>query len=226
MKHHVWRAIWLLAFLLLGGIARADQDTYVYTDPQGTPLAEADEHGNITKTFDYTPYGMLAAGEQPNGPGYTGHVNDPETNLLYMQARYYDAATGQFLSVDPMGPKPGQPFGFNRYAYANNNPIVNTDPDGRCPVCVAIPVFIGLMAHSDYANAPGPNDRPVSLSTVDHLSAVTEALPPGRAASFIRMGVKAEKAGQKVAETSKAARREAMRDGRYTYEPAARLTVS
>ena len=105
--------------------------TYVYTDPQGTPLAEADAQGNITKTFDYTPYGNVATGTAPNGPGYTGHVNDPETNLVYMQARYYDPVTGHFLSIDPVNPKAGDAFNFNRYDYANNNPIRNTDPTGK-----------------------------------------------------------------------------------------------
>jgi RHS repeat-associated protein len=111
--------------------------TYVYTDPQGTPLAETDASGNITATFDYTPYGTYAPngtstpGPNPNGPGYTGHVNDPETNLVYMQARYYDPATGHFLSVDPVAPTSGNTPSFNRYAYANNNPILNVDPNGR-----------------------------------------------------------------------------------------------
>lgn len=111
--------------------------TYVYTDPQGTPLAEADASGNITATFDYTPYGTYAPngtsnpGPDPNGPGYTGHVNDPETNLVYMQARYYDAATGHFLSTDLVNPDAGNTFNFNRYAYAYNNPVIRVDPDGR-----------------------------------------------------------------------------------------------
>jgi len=104
--------------------------TYVYTDPQGTPLAEADTSGNITATFDYTPYGTTALGTPPNGPGYTGHVNDPETNLVYMQARYYDPATGHFLSTDPLPPSAGDAFKFNRYAYVNNNPIMGIDPTG------------------------------------------------------------------------------------------------
>ena len=105
--------------------------TYVYTDPQGTPLAEANANGVITATFDYAPYGKQALGSPPNGPGYTGHVNDPDTGLVYMQARYYDPTTGRFLSTDPLGPAAGNVYNFNRYAYASNNPIVNMDPDGR-----------------------------------------------------------------------------------------------
>ncbi|WP_233843692.1 RHS repeat-associated core domain-containing protein [Dyella sp. 2HG41-7] len=213
MKHHVWRMILISAWLLLCSLAHAGKFTYVYTDPQGTPIAEADEQGNITKIFDYRPYGDQALGQPPDGPGYTGHVNDPDTGLVYMQARYYDPELGRFLSVDPLGPKPAELFGFNRYAYADNNPIAHTDPDGRCPVCiVAVPLFIGLMTHSDCANAPGPGDERVSLTTADHLSAVVGSLPPGRAATLVRVGVGAEKIGQKAADTSRAARREAMRD--------------
>jgi len=117
--------------VLLCGVAHANTVTYVYTDPQGTPLAEADANGNITATFDYTPYGSQALGSPPNGPGYTGHVNDPDTGLVYMQARYYDPGTGRFLSVDPSSPSAGNTFNFGRYGYASNNPIANIDPNGK-----------------------------------------------------------------------------------------------
>lgn len=127
------KSLGLLLLFLVGQPAMAGTVTYVYTDPQGTPLAEANASGAITATFDYAPYGRQALGTAPNGPGYTGHVNDPDTGLVYMQARYYDPEIGHMLSVDPVGPSPGSIFSFNRYDYANNNPINNTDPDGRCP---------------------------------------------------------------------------------------------
>jgi RHS repeat-associated protein len=120
--------------LSMSGFARAQQNdtvTYVYTDPQGTPLAEADARGNIIATYDYAPYGTIVLGKPPNGPGYTGHVDDPETNLIYMQHRYYDAATGHFISVDPVSPTEANIFNFNRYDYANDNPVRYIDPDGR-----------------------------------------------------------------------------------------------
>ncbi|GLQ98159.1 RHS repeat domain-containing protein [Dyella mobilis] len=133
------RGLWIklfiyLLFLITSSALHAQQQgtvTYVYTDPQGTPLAEADANGNITQTYDYTPYGTTALGTSPSGPGYTGHVNDPETNLVYMQARYYDPVIAHFLSVDPVGIAPGNAYKFNRYGYANNNPILNIDPNGR-----------------------------------------------------------------------------------------------
>jgi len=132
--------------LLLVSMNVMAQVTYVYTDPQGTPLAEADVNGNITATFDYAPYGSIALGTAPNGPGYTGHVNDPDTGLVYMQARYYDPSVGRFVGTDPVGPSAGNSFNFNRYNYANNNPIVNMDPDGR---------LTGSLLHQDEEGTAG-----------------------------------------------------------------------
>ncbi|MFC3654106.1 RHS repeat domain-containing protein [Dyella humi] len=126
-----WAVFGLLSVTMHAFAQSAGTVTYVYTDPQGTPLAEADANGNITATFDYTPYGTTALGNPPNGSGYTGHVNDPETNLVYMQARYYDPATGRFLSVDPTGPTPGNTFYFNRFAYVGDNPVLRVDPFGK-----------------------------------------------------------------------------------------------
>ena len=150
---------WLRVLLMLvgigvGAVTQAGTVTYVYTDAQGTPLAKADANGNIIATFDYAPYGAQALGTPPSGPGYTGHVNDPDTGLVYMQARYYDPAVGRFLSVDPVGPSPGGLFHFNRYDYADNNPVVNIDPDGRytCSKDVCGLVADALSKTSDAAS--------------------------------------------------------------------------
>ncbi|MGS0998321.1 RHS repeat-associated core domain-containing protein [Rhodanobacter sp. UC4451_H18] len=130
---NTWQKIALAVLMLAAGQLHAEDAVhYYYTDPQGTVLAKADATGNVIATYDYAPYGSQALGMPPSGPGYTGHVNDPDTGLVYMQARYYDPATGRFLSTDPVGPSPGSLFHFNRYDYANDNPYRYTDPDGRC----------------------------------------------------------------------------------------------
>lgn len=129
------RACWLMLLwlLMLAPLAQAGTKHYYYTDPQGTPLAKADAQGNIVERYEYTPYGVPvpSVGAAPNGPGYTGHVNDPESGLVYMQARYYDPAVGRFLSVDSVAAAENPAGAFNRYWYANNNPYRYIDPDGR-----------------------------------------------------------------------------------------------
>lgn len=105
--------------------------TYFYTDPQGSVLATSDVSGNMTAVRDYRPYGSPALGEVEQGPGYTGHVEDADSSLIYMQARYYDPNVGRFASVDPNPPEAGDIFGFGRYVYVNGNSIARIDPTGK-----------------------------------------------------------------------------------------------
>lgn len=58
-----------------------------------------------------------------------------------MQGRYHDPVLSRFLSVDAKPPMAGQPFSFNRYAYANDNPVINIDPDGRDAIPIAFPDY-------------------------------------------------------------------------------------
>jgi uncharacterized protein RhaS with RHS repeats len=67
-----------------------------------------------------------------------------------MQQRYYDPVISRFYSNDPvdfMGHmKDGNlTSGFNRYAYANNNPYKYTDPDGEFIQAIAIGVAVGAI---------------------------------------------------------------------------------
>jgi len=127
-----WLAVGLLFAVSPACLAQvAETVTYYYTNQQGTPLATADAAGTILTTSDYRPYGSQVLGSPAGGPGYTGHVNDPDSGLVYMQARYYDPVVGRFLGVDPEEPAAENVFTFSRYPYAANNPVGNTDPNGR-----------------------------------------------------------------------------------------------
>ena len=96
--------VWIGMILLGVGMAAHARTMHLYyTDPQGTVLAKTDAQGIILARYDYRPYGGIVGGTAPDGPGYTGHVNDPETAFVYMQARYDDPGAGRFLSPDPVG---------------------------------------------------------------------------------------------------------------------------
>lgn len=48
-----------------------------------------------------------------------------------MHARYHSPVTGRFLSTDPVLGTSRKPQSWNRYSYANGNPVRLTDPTGR-----------------------------------------------------------------------------------------------
>lgn len=75
-------------------------------------------------------------------PGYTAREFDPETNLYFYRARFYDPATGRFLSEDPIGFTAGIDF----YSYVSNDSTNLIDPKGLLQVCCRAahqPIFQG-----------------------------------------------------------------------------------
>ncbi|BAN46030.1 RHS repeat-associated core domain-containing protein [Metapseudomonas resinovorans] len=145
----------LLGVLLLGPVHAATQvyTTYYHNDHLGSPAAATDERNELLWRAHYRPYGerQESPGDIPFGsPGYTGHVQDSSSGLVYMQARYYDPQLGRFLSMDPMGPQETVPGSFNRYAYALNNPYGYKDPDGQWAMALLVGLDIALTSHGIY----------------------------------------------------------------------------
>lgn len=121
--------LWLVA--LAQPALAADTVYYYYTNSLHSTAVITDAHGNVVEhTTYYAPYGQVLNRSMRDGPGYTGHEEDPATGLVYMQQRYYDAQSGRFLSTDSVLPT-DDGANFNRYWYANDNPYRYTDPDGR-----------------------------------------------------------------------------------------------
>ena len=59
-------------------------------------------------------------------------------------ARIYDQQTGRFIQIDPT-PSDGNQETFTPYHFGGNNPILNNDPNGKCPWCI-IGFFVGAAA--------------------------------------------------------------------------------
>jgi RHS repeat-associated protein len=87
---------------------------------------------------------MATQGSSTQPFGFTGEQRDGETGLVYLRARMYDPQTGRFLQRDWLAKSAPGISGWNRYAYAANNPVNLTDPGGLDP--------LGVFAHQMIEN--------------------------------------------------------------------------
>jgi RHS repeat-associated protein len=128
-----------------GVLALTDQHTDVVGEFTATGTALA---GSAT----YDPLGNVTASANLAGNlGYQSGWTDHATGRVNMAARWYNPTTGQFDNRDSVGVSPlPNPMAANRYAYADDNPLTNTDPTGHCAInddgdlCVGHRVVGGL----------------------------------------------------------------------------------
>jgi RHS repeat-associated protein len=101
--------------------------TYLVADSLGSVRGIVSSSGSLAGTTSYDAWGspQTTGGLTATTPfGFAGGYTDP-TKLVYLINRYYDPATGQFISVDPAVGQTLAP-----YAYAAGDPVTGTDPTG------------------------------------------------------------------------------------------------
>jgi len=157
---------------------------FLHRDHLKSVKLTTDATGCVASRSAYRPYGDRTQAEAPSIPGcspaapaeprgFIGERHDPETGLLYLHARYYDPVIGRFLSPDTLDPiETG--VGTNRYAYADNDPINKSDPNGhivQVAPLVAIGIGVGGLAgfsaelYSQYESGKGFNGYALASST-------------------------------------------------------------
>lgn len=100
---------------------------YYHQDQLGSTRALTDSTGAPAATYSYDGYGNLTSqsGSVGNPFLFSGEYRDAESGLYYLRARYYDPATGVFISRDPELSSTWEPYG-----YVADNPLNATDPSG------------------------------------------------------------------------------------------------
>jgi RHS repeat-associated protein len=137
-----------------------DGVTRVTTDSIGTPTGLVSADGELAWQRTGTLFGLDAPGTQPGMPlRMPGQYLDDETGLHYNHQRYYDPATGRYLSPDPLGLAPAP----NPVTYVRN-PLTHTDPLGLGPVC---PTYFGMFPApaSPYITHVGPHGETKQFSS-------------------------------------------------------------
>lgn len=119
---------------IIASVKKSGEITYFHQNFINTTLLTTNPTGNTNASWNYHPYGgvLSASGaDSTNSYLFSGRELD-RSGLYYFNARYYDPATGRFITAD------NQPGGsrfhtdsYNRYAYALNDPVRNYDPSGH-----------------------------------------------------------------------------------------------
>jgi RHS repeat-associated protein len=123
-----------------GGLLRAVK---VGTEP--SRFTRSDHRGDITATYrpgaltpadtsrTYTPHGVATESGTAAGQPGAGYQGDWTTDggLVHMDARFYNPATGTFLTRDSWNLGPTTAAAINRYTYGAANPVTVNDPTGH-----------------------------------------------------------------------------------------------
>ncbi|MCC6959005.1 MAG: RHS repeat-associated core domain-containing protein [Dehalococcoidia bacterium] len=98
----------------------------------GSTMAVVDASGVVQDSYTYDVYGTPSkTGSLANEFDFAGQQTDG-TGLQYLRARYYDPATGTFLSREPLATRPS--CTLNPSTYGADSPARLADPSGRVPI--------------------------------------------------------------------------------------------
>jgi len=123
------------------GVAPSVTTYWLHSDRLGSIQAITNASGAVVQRRTYRAYGdkIAESSSHAESRSWIDQRTDPETNLTYLHARYYDSALGMFLSPDPIGPSGG----LNSYAYASGDPVNRSDRSGLKDRLACHPLYGG-----------------------------------------------------------------------------------
>ena len=147
------------------GVTDGSNAFLILADQLGTPLALATPDGNVVQTMRYDSFGNPLRGLQ--GPvrlplGFAGGLFDADTGLTRFVWRDYDADTGRFTALDPLGKKGGD---NDWYGYCLDDPINRADVWGLEDSWWDGAQKIGAGLRQLWDVAPGGIAQAVSMGT-------------------------------------------------------------
>ena len=147
----------LSTILFDGGYASVDEGGgivmhFYVKDHLGSNRLVVDGNGNIEEVNHYYPFGALMGdrcGVSRNKYKYIGKELDTMYgwNMQDHEARWYDPVLGRWVATDPLQEKYAS---FSTYYYANNNPLVFIDFNGKDGVRIVDEDNKTLTIKADY----------------------------------------------------------------------------
>ena len=155
---------------------------YYVTNVQGDVIALVDSTGATAVEYTYDAWGniLTTTGLFANTIGaqnplrYRGYVYDTETELYYLQSRYYSPEMGRFINADAYAATGQGILGNNMFAYCGNNPVLYRDTQGT-----RHEISAGACGGFSTASAKDYNKNNVLRKTVQVISAVVANVDAG-----------------------------------------------
>ena len=177
---------------------------YFVTNLQGDVVRITNAQKETLANYSYDAYGKLLSVTNAAGAAisdtsnialinplrYRGYYYDSETELYYLQSRYYDPTTSRFINADSYV-STGQDFlGFNMFAYCGNNPVMHADANGHYWQAIVIAAVVAGVIGAVTTAIFGGTWKDIALAFVRGCieGALSKALPT---ASIIIAGIHA-----------------------------------
>ena len=127
---------------------------YYITNLQGDVIQLVNASGTAVATYEYDPYGNVieATGNMAeiNPLRYRGYYYDSETELYYLESRYYDPAIGRFINADDVDYLDADTSlaAMDLFAYCANDPVNRFDDAGNLslPNWAKVAIGVGIIA--------------------------------------------------------------------------------
>ncbi|MBC8533605.1 RHS repeat-associated core domain-containing protein [Yeguia hominis] len=125
---------------------------YLY-NLQGDVIALCDASSKqIVAKYSYDAWGKLLTKENlgtgtiadVNPFRYRGYYYDSETEMYYLNSRYYDPEVGRFLNADGLLGANESSSGYNLFSYCGNNPANRSDSNGKFAAAIGAAAMFGL----------------------------------------------------------------------------------
>ncbi len=138
-----------------------NNDVYYYIkNNQDDIIGILDSNYNIVAKYQYDSFGNIISITDGNGNDvnniehianinpfrYRSYYYDKETNLYYLNSRYYSPTFGRFINADAEFGRDYEFITYNLFVYSNNNPISCVDFDGN--FAIALPTAVTILKYA------------------------------------------------------------------------------
>ena len=127
-------------FYDLISVERSNSDYWYLLDGLGSVTELVDSDEDTQNSYRYEAFGQIKSSSE-NVTNYYKYVgafgvhHDSALALYFMQARYYKAAIGRFITMDPFPGVPHAPTSLHPYLYVSNSPASKLDVTGLGEYC-------------------------------------------------------------------------------------------